>query len=40
MPPPLAVEKLKFDATNDLAGGMDTQPHQRALEQTLTPLEA
>jgi hypothetical protein len=40
MPLPLAVEKLKFNATNDLAGGMDTQLHHRALEQTLIPLEA
>lgn len=30
----------KFNATNDMAGGMDTQQHHRALEETLTPLEA
>jgi hypothetical protein len=30
----------KFSATNDLASGMDTQLHQRALERTLIPLEA
>jgi hypothetical protein len=30
----------KLSATNDLAGGMDTQLHHRALEQTLIPLEA